>query len=119
MWTAEEDGQFQRIECLAELGEIAIEFLLVLELLGLRLGFGQFNHDAEVRHLFLGSEQRLDFFAERTGFVDQLLRLLAVIPEGLPGHLGVELAEALLHARHVKETSAGVQVSHRPTLTAL
>ena len=66
-----------------------------------------------------GADERVDFLAERPGLVDQFLRLLAVVPERFPGHLGVEFAEALLHLGDVKETSASGQVSRRLSSTAL
>ena len=118
MRTAEEHAQFKRTEFLAELGEVTVKFPLVFDLFSLRLGFGQFNHDAEVFELPFSCEERLNFFAERTGFVNQLLRLLAIVPESVLGHLGVEFAEAFLQPGDVKETSADGQVSHRLSLTA-
>ena len=113
MRTAEQDGQFQRVQFPGKPGEIAIEFLPVFELFQLRLGFSQLDHDTEVFELPFGLEERLDFFAERTGFVDQPLRLLAIVPESFPGHLGVEGAQAFLHGGHVKETSATRRAFHR------
>jgi hypothetical protein len=81
--------------------------LLVLELLGFGFGFRQFDHDAEVLDLAFRREEGIDFLAEGVGFVDQLLGLLAVVPERVLGHLGIELAEASLGGGDVKETSAG------------
>jgi hypothetical protein len=47
------------------------------------------------------------------------LRLLAIVPESLPGHLGVELAESLLRLGDVKETSANGPVSRPRSSTEI
>jgi hypothetical protein len=57
--------------------------------------------------LFLRLEERLDFAAVGIGLLNELLGLLAVVPETLSRHQGIDLPEALLRAGHVKETSAG------------
>ena len=119
MRAAEQYREFQRVEVLREFGEVELECLLVFDLLGLRLALGQLNHDAEVVELLFSGDQGLDFPAQRPGLVNQLLSLIAAVPEGLFGHLGVEIAEAFLHPRDVKETSASGQVSHRRRPTGL
>ena len=91
------------------------QFLLDLRLRVGRLGLAEFEHDAEILELFFGLEQRLDFVAEGVGLVNQLLRLFAVVPEIVGGHQRVEFAQAFLRGGHVKETSAGAQVSPRPS----
>ena len=54
------------------------------------------DHHLKVGELLLGIEQRLDLIADGVGFLDELLRLLAIIPEILARHDGVELALAVL-----------------------
>jgi len=119
VWAAEQDGRFQRIQFLGKFGEIPIQFPQVLELLSLRFAFGELDHDAKILQLSFGGEERVDFSAEGTGFVDQFLRLVAIVPESLPGHLGVELAEALSQPGDVKETSASGQASRWLSSTVL
>src|SRR2546429_4526350 len=51
-------------------------------------------------------QQRLGLAAERIRLVYELLRLLAIIPEIVSRHQGVDFAEAFLCTRYVKETSA-------------
>ena len=92
---------------LKNLAEVAFQFLLDLGLGGLRLGLAQLDHHLEILELLLRLEQRLDLVAEGVGLVDELLGLLAVVPEVLGRHQGVDLAQAFLRAGHVKETSAG------------
>ena len=43
----------------------------------------EFDHHPEILHLLLGLEQRVDFLAEGVGLVNELLRLLAVVPESV------------------------------------
>jgi hypothetical protein len=45
------------------------------------------------------------------------LRLFAIVPERVAGHLGVEFAESSLQYRDVKETSAGAKVCLRIATT--
>jgi hypothetical protein len=78
-------------------------------------GFAQFNHHLEILELLLRLEQRLDFIAERIGFVDDLLRLLATVPEGFPRHQSGQFRYPFLRARDVKETSADARVSQPPS----
>jgi hypothetical protein len=47
------------------------------------------------------------------------LSLVAIVPERLPGHLGVEFAEAFSHIGDVKETSVSGPISRRRSSTGL
>ena len=58
---------------------------------GFRLGLAQLDHDPEIFELLLRLEQRLDLAAEGVGLVDELLGLLAVVPEVLRRHQGVRV----------------------------
>jgi hypothetical protein len=60
----------------------------------------------EIFELLLRLEQRFSLVAERVGLVYELPGLLAVVPEILSRHQGVDFAQASLRTRHVKETSA-------------
>ena len=71
-----------------------------------RLGFAELDHHPEIVELFFGFEQRLDLVAEGIGLVNEFLGLLAVVPEIVRRHQGVEFAQPFLRAGHVKETSA-------------
>ncbi len=106
MRATQEHLQFEGVQLLEETSDIPIELLLDLGLAIGRLGLAEFNHYLEIFELFLSGQKRLDFIAERAGFFDDLLRLFAIIPKILGCHQSVELAQALLCAGHVKETSA-------------
>ena len=106
MAAAEKDLQFQGIELLEEPGEVLFQFLLDLGLGGFRLRLAQLDHDLEIFELLFRLEERLGLVAEGIGLVDELLGLLAVVPELLRRHQGVDFAQAFLRAGHVKETSA-------------
>src|SRR5206468_8660026 len=64
-------------------------------------------------------EQGFGFAAEGAGFLDEFLGLLAVVPEIVSRHQGVNLAQTFLGAGHVKETSADGPVFRRRSLTRL
>ena len=85
----------------------------ILGLGGFRLGLAQLHHDVEIFELLLRLEERLGLVAEGVGLVDELLGLLAVVPEVLRRHQGVDFAQAFLRAGHVKETSADGPVYRR------
>ena len=81
MGAGEKNLQFQAVQLPAELGQVALQVGLMAELLGFRLPFGEFDHDREVTMAF-GAEERLDFFAQAVGLVNQGLGFLAIVPEG-------------------------------------
>ncbi len=91
MWAGQENFEFEAFQLLGKIGQVAIQVLFVLGLFGLGLGLGQFEHDLEIGQLPLGFNERLDFFAQRIGFVDESLGFFAVIPEALLSHQSVEL----------------------------
>ena len=68
-----------------------------------------------VFELLFRFQQRLNFVPQPVGFVDQLLGLLAVVPKGFPRHQGIQLTQAFLRTRDVKETSADEPVSPPPS----
>ena len=68
---------------LKNLAEVLFQFLLDLGLGGFRLRLAQLDHDVEVFELLLRLEQRFGLVAEGIGLVNELLGLLAVIPEVL------------------------------------
>ena len=113
MRAIEEDRQLVRLDIAEDLIQLALEFGVVLGLLGFGFGLGEFEQHLGVLELLLGLEERLEAATDRVGLVNQLLRLLAVVPESVAGHLGVEFAEATLHGWNVKETSASASVSRR------
>jgi len=106
MGAVEKDLQLKRIEVLEELAQVLFEFLLDLRLGGFRLGLAQFDHHMKILDLLLRFEERFGLVAEGIGFVNELLGLLAAVPEGLRRHQGVDFPQAFLRARYVKETSA-------------
>ena len=116
---AEKYPEFERVKFLEKLREILLEFLLDFCLRFFRLGLAQFDHHLEIFELLFRLEQRLDFAAKGIGLVDELLGLLAVVPETFRRHQVVEFAETFLRARHVKETSADGQACPRRSSTRL
>jgi hypothetical protein len=102
----EKNLQFEGIEFFEKFREVSFEFLLDFALGSLRLGFAQLDHHLEIFELLFGFEQRLGLAAERIGLVYDFLRLLAIIPEIVRRHQGVDFAQAFLRSRYVKETSA-------------
>ena len=96
---AEKDLQFERIKLLEEPGEVLFQLLLDLGLGGFRLRLAQLDHDVEVFELLLRLEERFGLVAEGIGLVNELLGLLAVVPEVLRRHQGVDFAQAFLRAR--------------------
>src|SRR4030095_4903457 len=112
MRTGHENFQFEIVEIAAEFFEISIEVLLVLDLFRFGFSLAQLDHDLEIIELFLRFDQRINPAAQAIGFLDDLLSLFAIIPKTVRRHQRVQLAEALLRARYVKETSADAPVSH-------
>jgi hypothetical protein len=102
----EEDLQLERIQFLKKLREVLLELGLNFGLRAFRLGLSQLDHDVKVFQLLLRLEQRINSLAQRIGFFDDLLCLLAIVPKGVPRHQGRELRQTLLRGRYVKETSA-------------
>jgi hypothetical protein len=104
--TVEPNAELDIFEFLLQAIDVALKFLLEGGLGFGRLGFAEFDHFSEVLNFLFGGLKRLDFFAEGGGFVDELLGLGLVVPEGFAGHQVVELGEAALRVGDVKETSA-------------
>ena len=110
---AQENFQFQRVEFLEISRKVLFEFLLNF-FLGLgRLRFAQLDHHVEILEFLFRLEKRLNFVPQGIGFLDEFLRLFAIAPEIIRRHQGVELAQALLRAEHVKETSADARAYRR------
>ena len=103
---AEKDLQFEGFEFLKEAGEVLFQFLLDFGLGGFRLRLAQFHHNPKVFELLFRLKQRFDLVPQGIGLVNDLLGLLAVVPELLSRHQGIDFAQAFLRAGHVKETSA-------------
>ena len=102
----EQDAEFDGVEFGLEALDVAREFVVEFGLSVGRFGFAEFDHFSEVLNFFLGGLERLNLLAEGGGFVDELLGLGLVVPEGFAGHQVVELGEAALRVGDVKETSA-------------
>src|SRR6185436_8841521 len=67
---------------------------------------GQLDEHLQVLHAPLECEQRLDLFLQPRSFLDDGLRALLIPPEILPRHECIQLRNARLQFRDVKETSA-------------
>jgi hypothetical protein len=72
-------------------------------LVGGGFGFAQFDHDLEILELLFRFQQRFDLAAEGIGFVDRLLGLFAIVPEGFSCHQSVQLAQTLIQGDLVDE----------------
>ena len=110
MRAAQEDFELQRIQLLKVLREILLQFLLDFVLGSRRLGFPELDHYLEIFQFLFRLEQRFDLVPKGIGFLNELLGLFAIIPEIVRRHQSVELAQALLRARYIKETSADARV---------
>jgi hypothetical protein len=109
----EEDAKFAGLEIASERLEVALDFLKEGRLAAGGFGLAEFDHDAEIVELFLRLAEGFDASAEGIGLLDQLLGLIAILPEAFEGHLGFDFAEAFLYLGDVKETSAGDPVYRR------
>jgi len=105
--------QLQLIQVLEEGVGIRLDLLFQCGLRFRRFGLGQFEHDLEILELFSGLGQRLDAIPQAVGLGNGGLRLLAVVPEIVRGHLSSQLIQPLLRLGDVKETSAGEQACLR------
>jgi hypothetical protein len=66
----------------------------------------EFDHHPEIFEVLLRLGERFDFAANRVRFINELLRLLAIVPERLARHQRVQLTLPFLQCGDVKETSA-------------
>ena len=87
----EEKAQFQRVEFLDELIDVARELAEDERLRFEGFGLAQFDHHAGVFELLLGGEKWVELLAEAIRLINCLLRLLAVVPKRLLRHHGVQL----------------------------
>ena len=94
----EEYLQLQGVQLLEEPGQVPLEFLSRFWPGPVPARPAQLDHHAEIVELLFRLEQRLDLVAEGVGLVDELLGLLAIVPELLRRHQGVDFAQAFLRA---------------------
>jgi hypothetical protein len=68
--------------------------------------FSQFSQDHQVFQLPAGLFEALDSLMQNGAFLEQLLRLVALVPEAGAGYFGFELLYALFLGIEVKDTSS-------------
>jgi hypothetical protein len=101
----QQDAQFQRFDLVFESGQIGFDFFQMTGLARGRFGGGQIDEHMQVIGLALGERQGFQTLSDRPGLVDGSLGLVAVVPEVLSSHLGLEFGETFLRSGDVKETS--------------
>ena len=95
-----EDAQFQRVELLEEAGDVGFQFLLdAWPVLPRGSASPSSTMTWKSSSCFSASSSGSTLLRREVGFVDELLRLLAVVPESLRRHQGIRARPGVLARR--------------------
>src|SRR5690606_1753953 len=103
------EGKLGLLEVLLQPAEFALDLGDDPGPFRFRLGLGEFQDLEVVADAAFRGKDAIDLPSDAVGLVDELLGLLPVVPEVVPGHGRFDFRQSGLLPGDVKETSAGWQ----------